>query len=862
MTNISESLRKQREQLLSDTSEELLGRHTSLLDIAIISLYNRLVNRLNLDTDQFRSGGAVLALGAFGRSLIGPDQPVSILFLRTELLPWKENWLDEITLPLSEAGWVVDPLQGTIESLVERGGRDFSFLLRLLESRYVSGSRQLADQLDKALESLVEERRDELLGRLFESVQARQAGLEDSQSWLEPDLETNPGGLGEIGSIRAACRMASSVRNLDDAIFRGYLTRQEVDFLLGAEKTYGRLLSLLGSLTGNTGGVLRFDQQESLAAKLGYSARIGFLPVEAFMQQVYQLFHGVICISGEFWERLQEIRLSGEEVEEVAGEVLEEGLVVRAGKIHVQTGRYTASAGHLVRLFRLAAQQGLGIANVTRQWIHHHRNGLDTAAGDPMVKDELFDLIRSDGPALKVLRRFYNQGLLTSLIPELAAVHGLVQHDAFHLYPVHEHHLRTVSELKRLLAGDYSEVEPELTQMARGLGNPVLLLLAGLLHDIGKSSGTGHALHGGEMIPAIARRLGLDSEESDTVQFLVAQHLLLMDSASMRDLADQEMLAHCALIVSTVERLDLLALLSFADMAATGPKARLKWRDTPVMLLYERVCHLLEKGEPSPQAISERIDHVRAQVRHELGGLLNNAELEDYFGQLAPRYLFSMSPGAIARHMGLQKQLHQSEKSFVWETKVKDGSAEITLLSRQIPGLLSRAAGILTLHDMNINEAQIFTMHNDLILLIFQCRLVEPPGKVPDWEKVRSDMERLLQGRMALDYRISAHAAGRKHPGAPARHVASQILIDNHSSEVYTILEVYTLDRVGLLYSISRTLLELQIRIYVAKITTKVDQVADVFYIKTRLGEKVTDPEQIDEIKNALRFWLDGPLPG
>ena len=82
--------------------------------------------------------------------------------------------------------------------------------------------------------------------------------------------------------------------------------------------------------------------------------------------------------------------------------------------------------------------------------------------------------------------------------------------------------------------------------------------------------------------------------------------------------------------------------------------------------------------------------------------------------------------------------------------------------------------------------------------------------------------------------------------------------MDNESNANCTILEVYTLDRVGLLYTITRTLFELQIRILVAKITTKVDQVADVFYVRTSQGEKVVDPEQIQEIKNALLFWLDG----
>jgi len=862
MQNISESLKKQREQILADSSEELLSRHTSLLEIAVISLYNRLVNRLNLDAEQFRSNGAVLAFGAFGRGLIGPTQPVPLLFLTGESFAWKQSWIDEITGPLMEAGWGIDARQGTIEQLLEKAQGDFPFFLRLMETRYISGSRMLMDQLDKALESLIEDRRDDLLGRLYETVKVREARLGDPESWLEPDLDQSPGALFDIMAIRIACRIGSNIRSLEDAIFRGYLVRREVDFLQRAEKTYARLLCLLQNIQGNATAVLRFEDQEVLAGKLGYSATAGFLPVEAFMQEVFQLFHGVMCYSQEFWERLQESRAEGDGAVKAPAEPLEEGLFVRFGKISLQTDRYPATAGHLVHLFTIAAKKGLGFANVTRQWIQHHHHALDTAAGDPQVKEEFLELIRSDAPHLPVLRRFYDRGLLTALIPELAAVHALVQHDAFHLYPVHEHHLRTLSEVKRLLAGEHSQAEPELTKITQAIDDPVPVLLAGLLHDIGKSSGKGHAIHGSEMIPTIARRLGLSQEESDTLQFLVNQHLLLMDNASLRDLADEEMLARCARVIGSWERLDLLLLLTFADMAAMGPKAQQKWRDTPVILLYERICHALERGEPSPQAIAERIDHVRTQVGRRLADLMDDAQLDACFEQLAPRYLLSMPPTAIARHLRLQWRLEQSEEFFIWEVSLSAGAAELTLVSREQSGLLARAAGILTLHDMNIVEAQVFTMNNGVTLLIFQCRLPGTPEDAPDWDAIRDDMAKLLHGKMALAYRIANRASRREVLQAPVRFTPSQILIDNESSAKYTIIEVYTVDRLGLLYTISRALLELQIRIYVAKITTKIDQVADVFYVRTHEDRKVLDSEQISEIKNALHFWLDGPEGG
>ena len=443
---------------------------------------------------------------------------------------------------------------------------------------------------------------------------------------------------------------------------------------------------------------------------------------------------------------------------------------------------------------------------------------------------------------------------MSALIPELASVHALVQHDQFHLYPVEEHHLRTVSELKMILAGQYREEQPELDVAANEMEDPAPMLLAGLLHDVGKSLGSGHAAAGGEMIPAIAKRLGLSSTETETVRFLVSQHVLLLDNASLRDLADPEMLSGCTAAVETKERLDQLLLLTFADMTATEPRALDKWRTTPVISLYCNLKSILEKGEPSTTVISERAAKVKKEIESRAHDLLGQSELETWLARLAPRYLLSISPEEIVKHIELGKKLKEPERDFILEVSARDQTAEITFMSYDRPGLLARTAGILTLRGLNITGARAFTMDNEISILIFQCRHAAKPG---DWEAMRKDMQSLFKGKFALDYRIAARSAAIGFP-KPLRAEPSKIVVDNHSSAMFTILEVYTTDRIGLLYTITRALHELRIPISVAKITTKNDQAADAFYIKNRQGDKVTDPEQVDEIQKALRFCLDG----
>lgn len=855
MIQMTESLRKQRELILEECSEQALDRHTSLLEIAIISLYNRLANRFMGSAESFRAGGAILAIGPFGRGVAGPAQPVSILFLHSEEPSQGEVWIEEITSPLNEAGWTIEAYRGSIPQIAAQALTDSALFQKLMDSRFISGNRSLAEQIEKAIDDQISKNRENLLHSLLQSVRARDKLLERSRCWLEPDLELNPGGLAEIGAIRAGCRIAAGIRSLEDAIFQGYLTRQEVDYLIRAEKAFSRYLTLLRISSGGNGTALSARDQEVLAKRLGYLEKSGFLPVEIFMQHVHQLFTGVAEVSREFWEKLSETRSSHGRGPAVQ---VEDGVTVSEGKLQILTERYPATAGRLVHLFALAARRSFGLANVTRQWVTHNRNVMDGASGDPEVKQEFLELLRADAPGLPILRRFYDCGLLTSLIPELSAVHGLVQHDAFHVYPVHEHHIRTCSELKKLLSGVYSETEPALTQIASEIGDPAILLLSGLLHDLGKSCGSRHAVRGGEMVPAIAKRLGLNSRETDNLQFLVSQHLLLIDSAAMRDLADQEMIANCTTTVGKKEYLDQLVLLTFADMMSTGPRAREKLRDTPVMLLYRDIGNILEKGEPSSRIISDRIARVRTIVEERVSDLFSEAELAAYFAQLPPRYLISLSPDEIVKHLRLGRSLQASKELFIWEAESGNDTAEITIMSWDKPGLLARSAGILTLHSLDITGAQVFRMSEEMLLLIFRCKLTGKQGADINWEAVRRDMDRLLKGKLALEYRIAAHAQPVGQERGALRQSSSKIIVDNESSAMFTIIEVYTLDRIGLLYTITKALHELQIQIYVAKITTKIDQVADVFYVRTEGRSKLNDPEQIEEIKKALRFALDG----
>ncbi len=847
-----ESLKFQRSKWLDDFSEDGFLGHTNLLEISIISLYNRLINLLNVDAEVFRANGAVLALGDFGRSFIGPFQPIPILFLKSEECRLQDEWLDEIINPLKEAGWTVSYNSCTIREVLEKLDKDPEFLKEIISARYISGSRALAEDLESQILKWFENNRHTHLGKLKENWVRRATSLENQDLWLEPDLGSFPGGLEDIRTIKVALSLAG-YRGLDDAAINGLIELEDSNVIRHTEKLFIRILNFLLSQK-KYDLVLSINIQEEIARAFGYSAIAGFSEVEEFLKDVYRSFFDIQRIARLFWSTI-ELNYLEKEPSVAGGQTLEPGITVSDRFIEIDPEKYHLTPENFIKIFRLAAQHGVMVGASTLKVLRNSRNILETMAGNRKALDELLQLIHADSTELHVFRQFHDMGFLSCIIPEWKAIIGLTQHDMFHIYPFHEHAIRTLIEVKKILAGDYSREEKDLSAVARKINDPRWLYIAALLHDIGKSGGRDHAIRGGEMVPAIARRLGMLPEESDIVQFLVAEHTLLMDSASMRDIGDEEMLANCTLTIGDQLKLDQLLILTYADLKATGPRAFQKWQQSPIMFLYERLSQILEKGEPSPQLISDRIEQIKTLIRNEVSDLMDEAEVVSQLFEVAPRYLLSVEPQEIARHLRMEWKLLHSDEPFIMDVRKQDNNWIVTIVSEMIPWLLFKSAGLMTLHGIDISAAQVFLKENNIVILIFWCTSRNDMDK--KWQEVESDLKRLMEYKLALDCRLSRYFNEHLSSSFTIGKAKSRIVIDNDSSENYSILEVFTDDRPGLLYTITKTLADIGIRVYVAKITTRGNQVADVFYVKDHLGNKLLDSEQLTELKWALKYRLD-----
>ena len=854
MEQIVSHLSNQRKKLKEIDQLEDPGRISAMVDVAIISLYNRLTNRSDLHFLEIRRHGAVLAIGEYGRRQLGPFSPITLLFLQASEAPFEEDvWQTGIVQPLEEAGWEVQSQAIKVAEAVELCLSDFGWLSSLLDSRFISGSRQLMDGLRLSLIEQIEADRDRQSIRAFlENWLERKDGQQDPSFILEPDLEYSSGSLGELNRIRWAGYLLNGAERWVET---SNLDSDSQKVFQEAERFFLRVRNHLQLFKRSQETQLQYEAQREVAHSLGYEDQGDFLAVEVMMKELEAHFYEIGLIANRFMELLRAWIASGveEEVQRSREEVAP-GLWVEDGLLTMDSDKLNNEEKGLLELYTQAVRLGVDLSAETYQWAKGQADLLPGGLeGKTELRDWLFEIIREENSQIKTIRALYETEVLSNLVPELRQVHALVQHDAFHLYPVHEHHLRTFAELKKLLNGEHNSDFPQIPEWLEGVRDNEVLLLAGLVHDIGKSGGHGHARRGAEMSLAIGERLGLAGEEKQLLSFLVANHVLLTDSAARRDIDDEQMLQHCAAEIGSVELLKMLLLHSFADLRATGPQAWEFWQSLPMLELYQCLLHRLERGDPDVKAVAARLLSVKRQVAELLGDQMTKEELNYHFEQFPPRYLVSATPEEVINLFRLERQLEQ--EVVAWRVEGKQGMWELMLMSRQPLSLLARTAGILTLNQLDIRKARTHTKKNGVAFQTFEVKALKPEKEI-SWEKVMGDLKKTLQGRFALDYRLALHADEhrRKRRRAPAK--PDEVVVDNHSSDQYTIIEVFATDRPGILYSITRAMLDLQLQVFLAKISTRIDQVADIFYVLTQEGKRVEDSEHTEEIKQALLFSL------
>ncbi len=873
-------------QYIADVQTVLAERHRAgASGSAIVGAYTGAVDRLvgflfNSATAEYTRRYVMLdhrctvaAQGGYGRFELNPASDIDLLVL----YPWKANAYVEtvaerILYTLWDAGMVVGHASRTVETCVRLAQQELKVKTALLDARYLAGDRALYAQFEKAMESDVLKKNPSRFYRekLAETADRHQR-FGDSVYLLEPQLKDGAGGLRDIHTAMWLAKVKYKVKSLGELVVKGVISDRERLEVEASQDFLFRVRNALHFATGAHQDQLTFEFQDPIAAELGFVDRGERRAVADFMKTYYVHATAVRRFSDIVIERCTErpnpYRLLGR----VIGREIREGVRILNRTISLNGADVLRrDPSNLVTLFRDAQRHGVVLTEGTKRLIREHLDLIgEGERHDPGFTGPFREILGWKHDVWKTVREMHSVGVLCRLFPEFGRIDGLVQRDLYHVYTVDEHSLMGVRELERLRHGESKQIAPLLTEVMREIDRPEVLFLAMLFHDVGKGHGDEHPARGAAYVAAIAKRLGLNEDESGQWEFLVRQHLYMSYLAQHRDTHDPRLVGEFARTIGSLENLQLLYVLTYADMRAVGPKVWSNWRDTLLGELYMQARTLFEQG----QLVEENAEAHAARIR---GRLLRTVEpvhrsaLESFLAGMPERYLTATPEPQIAAHFELMNRLREEwsvhpveEHADLFVSTVRHFEeseyTEFTICTPDRPGLFAMITGVLTAHGMNIVGARITTSRGGIALDSFRLSHLEGREMVLEperWERVQQMMAKVL--RREVDVEKLVASSGRPSIlERPAQDTApTEVIADNNVADDYTVLDVVTRDRVGVLFTITHTLHRLGLVIHLAKITTQVHQVFDVFYITDSVGVKITDEPRLQQIRDGVATQL------
>ncbi len=517
-----------------------------------------------------------------------------------------------------------------------------------------------------------------------------------------------------------------------------------------------------------------------------------------------------------------------------------------------------------MRVFLHAQQRGLKLHPDLAQVIRNELSLVDREfLNDKHVHETFLEILNQRGNVAPILRSMHEVGFLGKYLPEFGKLTCLVQHEFYHQYTARTSKaLICLAQLDRV----WDAKAPPFngyTEMLQGLDRPFLLYLALLLHDAGKAlPRPNHAQVGGLIAAGVAKRIELDGATTHSLRLVIENHLAMAQISQRRDLEDPAVIRGFAQQIQSAENLVMLTLHTFADSQGTSTQLWNSFKDSLLLTLFRKTLGLFEGGTDFQRAEAKQTELLADEVKNMFPATFSPEELQAHFSHLPQRYFRIhtarqiMSDISLAhRFMHLQLDEDKAfEPVITWHNEPDRGYTSVHVCTWDLPGLFSKIAGSLSAAGLNILSAQIFTRTDGIILDTFFVADARTGllAKREEKEKFENLLRRALAGEMDFASLIGVDGKTPIYRSVDGERITTVITFDNEISDSYTVIDIETEDRVGLLFIISQTLSEVGLDIALAKIVTEKGAAIDTFYVTTREKQKISDTQYLHHIEQKL----------
>jgi len=853
---------------------ELARYRASLVDVILRELADRLRTETHGSTPA--EPLVVAAFGGYGRREMNPFSDVDITFITQSNQPRNdtEEFIRRFVMMLWDMGFKVGHSVRSVSQAVQQANQDMLTKTSMLECRYLLGQRELFQEFQRRFQhDCVRGQEKAYLAWREAKIAEQREKFGASVYMQEPNVKSGCGGLRDYQNLLWIACFAEGVQSMSKMVERKFLRESERHML---EKGYDFLLRVrtqMHYLNKRPNDQLTLQMQGRVATAFGYPQKHILRRCEAFMREYYQAARSIHLTTEAALARLNPPaprstnRLLGLFVRQPKEEKFD-GLIAREGQLFAQSNDiFQQDRERLMRVFFQAQSRKLALSPSLRDLIRRRLPTVDRTFQYGKANREVFlSILSHKGEVGRILREMHDTGFLGKYLPEFEPLTCLVQHEFFHRYTVDEHTLVCVEKLDAVL---FTE-EPRLSgyrKLLQKQDDPAVLYLALLLHDTGKSTNRrGHEEASAELAQKAARRLQLSPDRRRMLISLVNNHYELSHTAQTRNLEDEATVKEFCSIVQNVRNLDALMLLTLADGMGTSDEKWSDWKESLVWSLYGYARSYLESGSITRNTHRENLQEARALVLAKLPKDFEE-EVSAHFQHMPERYFACFDPDAMRGHLRLFRKFFERmtsedpltslQPAVEWIDRPSQGHTEVRLCGWDRDTLLERIAGAFVAGQINILSADAFTRGDSMVLDIFRvCDTRHQPVSSP---KDREKFEALLAGALQhTDYDFSPFFE-KDPPGmkfyrlSHEAELPSRITIQNTLHPIYSLVEIQTPDRLGLLYDLLRALGQAGVSIELSRITTEMDVAIDTFYVTTKEGRKVTDQAQMERLKEFLQ---------